>query len=44
MKAMYDTIELPNDIDYDDIIQNADAYNQATGEEMLDLLDIDIDF
>ena len=44
MKAMYDTIELPNDIDYDEIIQNADAYNQATGEEMLDLLDIDIDF
>ncbi len=44
MKAMYDSVELPGDINYDDITQDADGYNQATGDEMLDLLDIDLDF
>lgn len=43
-KMLFDHVEIPTDIDFDQIAQHADSYNQAAGDEMSDLLDIDIDF
>lgn len=44
LRAMAESVELPFEIDYDNITQDADSFNQATGDELLDILDIDIDF
>jgi uncharacterized membrane protein YjgN (DUF898 family) len=43
-QLLFNNIEMPTDIDYDNISQDAQNYRQATGDEMADLLDIDIDF
>jgi len=44
LKALVDHTKLPEDLDYDNIQQEAEFYNQAAGEELLDMLDVDIDF
>ncbi|HRI01584.1 MAG TPA: DUF898 family protein [Saprospiraceae bacterium] len=43
-RLLLNSIEIPSDIDYDHIDQQPGAYNKATGDEMADILDIDLDF
>lgn len=44
LKALIDNTKFPEDLNYDNIEQDATFYNKATGEELLDMLDVDIDF
>ncbi len=44
MKALFDYVELPEGINYDNIEQDENYYNKATGDELLDIMDIDLDF
>ena len=44
LQALIDNTQFPEDLDYDAIEQDATFYNKAAGEELLDILDVDIDF
>ncbi len=44
LHILLSSTEVSPQLDFDGIEQTADFYNRATGDEMLDILDIDIDF
>jgi len=44
MKMFLENIVIPDEVDLDNLVQNADGYNNALGEEMADFLDIGLDF
>lgn len=44
IKMRIANILIPNEIDLNTLEQNAERYNAATGDDLLDALDIDIDF
>lgn len=44
MKMYMNNIQLPENVDYDNIKQDADNYTDATGDDFLDTLDLDLDF
>lgn len=41
MKYVTSSIQLEGDIDFDAIVQSEENFNDATGDEMSDFLDID---
>lgn len=44
MKMFLENIVIPDDVDLDALVQSADGYNNALGEEMADFFDIGFDF
>lgn len=44
MKMYLNNIKFPGGFDLDQLEQNAEMYNNATGDELLDVLDIGLDF
>ena len=44
MKMWFDNVEIPDVFNFDNLKQEADDYKDATGDEMLDVLDLGLDF
>jgi hypothetical protein len=44
MRMVLDNVELIGAFNADTVIQTEEAYTDATGEDMLDMLDIGLDF
>ena len=44
MKLFLNSIQMPEDIDFSTVFQEADDYKNATGDDLADVLDIGIDF
>ena len=43
-KLFFESVSLPDEFDYDSLEQSDQNYNDATGDEMSDIFDIDFDF
>ena len=39
-----ENISIPENLDFDNLEQSDNSYNNATGDELIDILDIGIDF
>lgn len=44
MKMVLENVEIPENLDFDNLEQSENTYNSATGDEMSDILDIGLDF
>lgn len=43
-KLFLQSVHLPADVDLDALEQNADDFNDATGDSLVDILDVGLDF
>lgn len=43
-KLFLESVYIPDDLDLDNLEQNADDFNDATGDSLLDILDVGLDF
>jgi len=44
MRMYFRNVEVSEDFNFDELTQSEDEYSGATGDEMMDILDIGLDF